>query len=75
MESPEIEKDEVNIGNNEIDAEEVKGETEIEKLRKELEKTKSELDDAKSEVAVSQILQENLCSVSRQKVLKQLSEN
>jgi len=58
----------VNIGNNEIDAEEVKGETEIEKLRKELEKTKSELDDAKSEVAVSQILQENLCSVSRQKV-------
>ena len=43
-------------------------ETELERTKKELEKTKSELDDAKSEVAVSQILQENLCSVSRQKV-------
>jgi hypothetical protein len=41
---------------------------EIERVKKELEKTKSELDEAKSEVAVSQILQENLCSVTRQKV-------
>ena len=49
--------------------EEVGGEDmEIERVKKELEKTKSELDEAKSEVAVSQILQENLCSMTRQKV-------
>ena len=41
MESPEIEKEEVNIGNNEIDVEEVRGETEIDKLRIEFEKKTS----------------------------------
>jgi len=59
MESPESEMDKGEI--------EAGQETELQRTKKELEKTKSELDDAKSEVAVSQILQENLCSVSRQK--------
>jgi len=42
-------------------------ENELEKVKQDLQKTKAELDEAKSEVAVAQILQENLCSVSRQK--------
>ena len=44
-------------------------ENELEKVKQDLQKTKAELDEAKSEVAVAQILQENLCSVSRQKVI------
>ena len=42
--------------------------SEVESLRAELKKTKDKLDDALSEVAVAQVLQENLCSVERQKV-------
>ena len=41
---------------------------EVESLRAELKKTKDKLDNALSEVAVAQVLQENLCSVERQKV-------
>ena len=67
MESPELEVDKVEV-TAEQEKEEIVEETELERTKKELQKTKSELDDAKSEVAVSQILQENLCSVSRQKV-------
>ena len=43
-------------------------ENELEILKTELDKTKLELNEAKSEVAVCQILQENLESISRQKV-------
>ena len=43
-------------------------EKELEILKTELDKTKLELNEAKSEVAVCQILQENLESISRQKV-------
>ena len=42
--------------------------SEVESLRAELKKTKDKLDNALSEVAVAQVLQENLCSVERQKV-------
>ena len=42
--------------------------SEVESLRVELKKTKDKLDNALSEVAVAQVLQENLCSVERQKV-------
>ena len=40
----------------------------MESLKAELKETKDKLNDALSEVAVGQVLQENLCSVERQKV-------
>ena len=40
----------------------------FEKLKSELQETKEKLNDALSEVAVAGILQENLCSMERQKV-------
>ena len=40
----------------------------VEKLKSELQETKDKLNDALSEVAVAGILQENLCSMERQKV-------
>jgi len=40
----------------------------VEKLKSELQETKEKLNDALSEVAVAGILQENLCSMERQKV-------
>ena len=40
----------------------------MDKIKEELKNTKEKLNDALSEVAVAQILQENLCSVERQKV-------
>ena len=40
----------------------------MDSLRAELKETKDKLNDALSEVAVGQVLQENLCSVERQKV-------
>ena len=42
--------------------------SELDKIKEELRNTKGKLNDALSEVAVAQILQENLCSVERQKV-------
>ena len=41
----------------------------MDSLKAELKETKDKLNDALSEVAVGQVLQENLCSVERQKVL------
>ena len=40
----------------------------MDSLKAELKETKDKLNDALSEVAVGQVLQENLCSVERQKV-------
>ena len=40
----------------------------VNSLKAELKETKDKLNDALSEVAVAQVLQENLCSVERQKV-------
>ena len=44
--------------------------TDMDSLKAELKETKDKLNEALSEVAVAQVLQENLCSVERQKVLK-----
>ena len=41
----------------------------IDQLKAELKETKEKLNDALSEVAVAQVLQENLCSIERQKVI------
>ena len=41
----------------------------MDSLKAELKETKDKLNEALSEVAVAQVLQENLCSVERQKVL------
>ena len=43
--------------------------TDMDSLKAELKETKDKLNEALSEVAVAQVLQENLCSVERQKVL------
>ena len=43
--------------------------TDKDSLKAELKETKDKLNEALSEVAVAQVLQENLCSVERQKVL------
>ena len=40
----------------------------MDSIKAELKETKDKLNDALSEVAVAQVLQENLCSVERQKV-------
>ena len=45
----------------------------IASLKVELKETKDKLNEALSEVAVAQVLQENLCSVERQKVKKVFS--
>ena len=46
----------------------------IASLKVELKETKDKLNEALSEVAVAQVLQENLCSVERQKVNKVFSK-
>lgn len=51
------------------DTERVPDTESCENIKEELEKTKKQLDDALSEVAVAQVLQENLTSVERQKVV------
>ena len=51
------------------DTERVTDTESCENIKEELEKTKKQLDDALSEVAVAQVLQENLTSVERQKVV------